>query len=71
MPDTTSTTDSGRDDQESRPGDGSIPSGPTGVGIGSGEATTFEPEEDPEAAAQRDGPDAGSDGAASDGAASD
>lgn len=40
---------------ETEPGDGSIPSGPTGVGVGAGEPSTFEPEEDPEAAAQRDG----------------
>ncbi|MDQ0893585.1 hypothetical protein [Agromyces ramosus] len=34
--------------------DGTIPSEPGTVGIGAGEPTTFEPEEDPDAAAQRD-----------------
>lgn len=34
--------------------EGTIPNEPGGVGIGAGEATTFEPEEDPDAAAQRD-----------------
>lgn len=34
--------------------DGTIPNEPGGVGVGAGEATTFEPEEDPEAAANRD-----------------
>lgn len=37
-------------------GDGTIPNKPGGVGVGAGEPTTFEPEEDPEAAAER-GPD--------------
>jgi hypothetical protein len=36
---------------------GTIPDEPASVGVGAGEATTFEPEEDPEAAADRD-PDA-------------
>ncbi|WP_136707338.1 hypothetical protein [Agromyces sp. H66] len=36
---------------------GTIPSEPGSVGVGAGEPTTFEPEEDPEAAANRD-PDA-------------
>ncbi|WP_350348947.1 hypothetical protein ABIQ69_03120 [Agromyces sp. G08B096] len=36
-------------------GDGTIPSDPDGVGVGAGEPTTFEPEEDPEAAGNRDG----------------
>ena len=35
-------------------GDGTIPNEPGGVGVGVGEPTTFEPEEDPEAASQRD-----------------
>jgi hypothetical protein len=37
--------------------EGTIPSEPGSVGVGAGEPTTFEPEEDPEAAAQRE-PDA-------------
>ncbi|MRG60010.1 hypothetical protein GE115_09030 [Agromyces sp. CFH 90414] len=36
-------------------GDGTIPDDPGGVGVGAGEPTTFEPEEDPEAAGNRDG----------------
>ena len=43
-------------------GEGTIPNEPDGVGVGAGEPTTFEPEEDPDAASQRDpdapGPDA-------------
>lgn len=35
-------------------GEGTIPNEPDGVGVGAGEPTTFEPEEDPEAAANRD-----------------
>ena len=35
--------------------EGTIPDDPDGVAVGAGEATTFEPEEDPEVAAQRDG----------------
>jgi hypothetical protein len=34
--------------------DGTIPDAPGGVGVGAGEPTTFEPEEDPEAADHRD-----------------
>jgi hypothetical protein len=34
--------------------DGTIPSEPGSVGVGAGEATTFEPEEDPRAARNRD-----------------
>ena len=34
--------------------DGTIPDEPGSVGVGAGEATTFEPEEDPEAARNRD-----------------
>lgn len=34
--------------------EGTIPNEPGSVGVGAGEPTTFEPEEDPEAAAQRD-----------------
>jgi hypothetical protein len=37
--------------------EGTIPNEPGGIGVGAGEPTTFEPEEDPEAAARRD-PDA-------------
>ncbi len=35
--------------------EGTIPDNPTGVGIGAGEQSTFEPEEDPEAAAGEPG----------------
>ena len=35
-------------------GEGTIPNRPGGIGVGVGEPTTFEPEEDPEAAAHRD-----------------
>jgi hypothetical protein len=34
--------------------DGTIPDEPGSVGVGAGEPTTFEPEEDPEAASNRD-----------------
>ena len=34
--------------------EGTIPSEPGSVGVGAGEPTTFEPEEDPDAAARRD-----------------
>jgi hypothetical protein len=34
--------------------EGTIPDDPDGVAVGAGEATTFEPEEDPEVAARRD-----------------
>lgn len=34
--------------------EGTIPDEPGSVGVGAGEPTTFEPEEDPEAAANRD-----------------
>jgi len=34
--------------------DGTIPGEPGSVGVGAGEATTLEPEEDPEAARNRD-----------------
>lgn len=34
--------------------EGTIPDDPGSVGVGVGEPTTFEPEEDPEAAANRD-----------------
>ena len=34
--------------------EGTIPNEPGSVGVGAGEPTTFEPEEDPEAAANRD-----------------
>ena len=46
------------DDEEfdrGRGTDGTIPDEPGSVGVGAGEPTTFEPEEDPEAAARRDG----------------
>ena len=52
--------------------EGTSPNEPDGVGVGAGEPTTFEPEEDPDAASQRDpdapGPDAtGPDAADGDG----
>ncbi|MEV1129207.1 hypothetical protein [Agromyces sp. NPDC049794] len=56
---------SGIDDTSDQGGlgtDGTIPDEPGSVGVGAGEATTFEPEEDPEAASNRD-PDAPGDGA--------
>ena len=34
--------------------EGTIPDDPASVGVGAGEPTTFEPEEDPDAAANRD-----------------
>ena len=59
-----SETDNSRDDSATDPegsqkpgglgGDRTIPNEPAGVGVGAGEPTTFEPEEDPEAAANRD-----------------
>lgn len=46
------------DDGTKKPGglgsEGTIPNEPGSVGVGAGEPTTFEPEEDPDAAARRD-----------------
>lgn len=53
--DTTGTTpDDGTKKEGGLGSEGTIPSAPGSVGVGAGEPTTFEPEEDPEAAAQRD-----------------
>ncbi len=51
-------SDTGQDEPDRGRGtDGTIPDEPGTVGVGAGEPTTFEPEEDPEAAANRDGAD--------------
>ena len=42
--------------------EGTIPAGSQGVGVGTGEQTTFEPEEDPEAAAGEAGGEDSADG---------
>ena len=57
MSDASGTTDDGTRKDDGLGRDGTIPSEPGSVGVGAGEPTTFEPEEDPEAAAHRD-PDA-------------
>lgn len=63
MSDASGTTGGGTPEEEGTPKeeglgtDGTIPNEPGSVGVGAGEPTTFEPEEDPEAAAHRD-PDA-------------
>lgn len=62
MTDAPGTRDDGTDEdgtakQDGLGQEGTIPSEPGSVGVGAGEPTTFEPEEDPDAAAQRD-PDA-------------
>jgi hypothetical protein len=57
MTDASGTTDDGTKKDGGLGTDGTIPNEPGSVGIGAGEPTTFEPEEDPEAAAHRD-PDA-------------
>ena len=62
MTDASGTTDDGTRKEGTRKvgglgTDGTIPNEPGSVGVGAGEPTTFEPEEDPEAAAHRD-PDA-------------
>ncbi|WP_173923259.1 hypothetical protein [Agromyces sp. Marseille-P2726] len=58
MSDTSNTTSNGPDDGTKKSGglgsEGTIPNEPGSVGVGAGEATTFEPEEDPDAAARRD-----------------
>jgi hypothetical protein len=59
MSDTSNTpTSNGPDDGTEKPdglgSEGTIPNEPGSVGVGAGEPTTFEPEEDPEAAARRD-----------------
>ncbi|RZS64596.1 hypothetical protein EV187_2983 [Agromyces ramosus] len=62
MTDASGTRDEGTDEGGTAKEDGlgqerTIPSEPGSVGVGAGEPTTFEPEEDPDAAARRD-PDA-------------
>ncbi len=52
-----STDDDGTAKEDGLGQEGTIPSEPGSVGVGAGEPTTFEPEEDPDAAARRD-PDA-------------
>ena len=59
MSDTSNTSESDEpDDGTQKPGglgsEGTIPNEPGSVGVGAGEPTTFEPEEDPDAAARRD-----------------
>jgi hypothetical protein len=58
MSDSSGTTDddtSGTTKRDGLGSEGTIPNEPGSVGVGAGEPTTFEPEEDPEAAAHRDG----------------
>ncbi len=53
-------TDAGRPDDEGTPDEGSaqeatsVPNPETGVGIGAGDESSFEPEEDPEAVPEDD-----------------
>lgn len=64
MSDSSGTSDDARDRAADDPSgttkrdglgsEGTIPNEPGSVGVGAGEPTTFEPEEDPEAAANRD-----------------
>jgi hypothetical protein len=59
MTDAPGTRDDGADEDGTAKEDGlgqegTIPSEPGSVGVGAGEPTTFEPEEDPDAAARRD-----------------
>lgn len=54
MSDTAGNSSDGTKKEGGLGGDGTIPSEPGSVGVGAGEPTTFEPEEDPDAAAQRD-----------------
>jgi len=62
--DTSGTPDEGTTKDGGLGSEGTIPSEPGSVGVGAGEPTTFEPEEDPDAAAERDpeAPDAKPDG---------
>jgi len=59
-----STKDEGTKKEGGLGSEGTIPSEPGSVGVGAGEPTTFEPEEDPDAAIERDpdAPDAKPDG---------
>ena len=64
MSDTSGMPDEGTKKDGGLGSEGTIPSEPGSVGVGAGEPTTFEPEEDPDAAAERDpeAPDARPDG---------
>lgn len=53
MSDTSGMTEEGTKKEDGLGSEGTIPSGGQGVGVGAGEPSTFEPEEDPEAAAGR------------------
>lgn len=57
-PDSNNPDSNAPDDGTQKPGglgsEGTIPNEPGSVGVGAGEPTTFEPEEDPDAAARRD-----------------
>ena len=53
-PDDPNRDDPTRDRDHGLGSEGTIPDDPGSVGVGAGEPTTFEPEEDPEAAANRD-----------------
>jgi hypothetical protein len=53
-PDDPNRDDPTRDRDRGLGSEGTIPDDPGSVGVGAGEPTTFEPEEDPEAAANRD-----------------
>ena len=54
MSDTSGMPDEGTKKDGGLGSEGTIPSEPGSVGVGAGEPTTFEPEEDPDAAAERD-----------------
>jgi hypothetical protein len=54
MTDASGTTGDGTKKDKGLGTDGTIPNEPGSVGVGAGEPTTFEPEEDLEAAAHRD-----------------
>jgi hypothetical protein len=64
MSDTSNIPDDGTEKPEGLGSEGTIPNEPGSVGVGAGEPTTFEPEEDPEAAARRDPEAAGGPGLA-------
>jgi hypothetical protein len=52
MSDTSGAPSDGTEKEGGLGTEGTIPSGPAGVGVGAGEPSHFEPEEDPEAAPQ-------------------
>ena len=54
MSDSSGIPDEGTTKRDGLGSEGTIPNEPGSVGVGAGEPTTFEPEEDPEAAANRD-----------------